>query len=88
MIEVQVDRGSDVEVAVYSKKGGMLLALAWFRLADLLDESVLKSGGAGVNVSMNDVEESWIDMEPSGQLLSKCYFGNNMPFLLILLYSH
>ena len=78
-----MERASDVEVAVYSKKGGMLLALAWFRLGDLLDESVLKMGGSGGNVSINEVEESWIDMEPSGQLLSKCYFGKKFyPFSL------
>ncbi|KAJ3327790.1 Serine/threonine kinase [Blyttiomyces sp. JEL0837] len=71
--DIQVDRAQDVEVAVYSKSGGLLLALCWFKLADLEDDMKAKYPN-GVPMNVNDAEEVWLDLEPAGQLLIRSTF--------------
>jgi hypothetical protein len=71
--DIQVDRAQEMEVTVYSKNGGILLALAWFRISDLEEDLKTKYPNRPNNV--NDVEQLWLDLEPAGQLSLKVLFG-------------
>jgi hypothetical protein len=69
--EIQVERGLELEIKV-SEKGGQILALIWFRLQDLAEDLDLKYGKARL---LNlDVADTWLDLEPSGQILLKLNF--------------
>jgi hypothetical protein len=69
--EIQVERGLELEIKV-SEKGGQILALIWFRLHDLAADLDLKYGKARL---LNlDVADTWLDLEPSGQILLKLNF--------------
>ncbi|RKO87475.1 kinase-like domain-containing protein, partial [Blyttiomyces helicus] len=68
--ELQVDKAQEVEVAVYEKTG-LLLALSWFRLWELEEDLKLKYPAGHENA---DIPETWLDMEPGGQLLLKINF--------------
>ncbi|KAI8620657.1 kinase-like domain-containing protein [Chytriomyces sp. MP71] len=74
-LDVQVDRAQEVEVCVYSHPGGMLLGLVWFKLGDLEDDLRVRYPN-GVPMNVNDVEDTWLDLEPAGQILIRtCFIG-------------
>ncbi|RKO88225.1 hypothetical protein BDK51DRAFT_24558, partial [Blyttiomyces helicus] len=66
-----VEKAQEVEVSVY-EKNGPLLAISWFRLWELEEDLKLKYGNGYENA---DAGESWLDMEPGGQLLVKLNFA-------------
>ncbi|KAI9315794.1 kinase-like domain-containing protein [Zopfochytrium polystomum] len=72
--DIQVDNAYDVEIAVYSKSAGLLLAMSWFKLADLEEDLKVKYQG-GFSGRLDDAEEMWLDMEPAGQILLKLAFA-------------
>ena len=53
-------------------KAGTILSLVWFHLSDLVQYLDKKYGANRAGIEM---EDSWIDLEPSGQLCLKMYFG-------------
>ncbi|KAI8588262.1 kinase-like domain-containing protein [Geranomyces variabilis] len=67
-IDIQVDKAQEVEIAVYDRSW-TLLGLVWFRLWELEEDIKVKHGGAG-----DDVDETWLDLEPAGQILAKLNF--------------
>ncbi|KAJ3150499.1 Serine/threonine kinase [Geranomyces michiganensis] len=67
-IDIQVDKAQEVEIAVYDRSW-TLLGLVWFRLWELEDDIKVKHGGAN-----DDVDETWLDLEPAGQILAKLNF--------------
>ncbi|KAJ3413318.1 Serine/threonine kinase [Chytridiales sp. JEL 0842] len=71
--DIQVDRAQEMEIAVYSKNGSILLALAWFKLVDLEQDLLAKYQVRPNNV--NDMEQIWLDLEPAGQLSLKILFN-------------
>jgi hypothetical protein len=71
VIDVQVDRGLELEIKV-AEKNGTILALIWFRLNDLVDDLNDK---LGMERPENlEVPDTWLDLEPSGQVLFKVNF--------------
>ncbi|KAJ3299239.1 Serine/threonine kinase [Borealophlyctis nickersoniae] len=68
--DIPIDKGQEVEIAVY-EKGGVLLALQWFKIQDLEDDLKVKYGTAH---ETGDVDEMLLDMEPAGQLYIKPNF--------------
>ena len=71
--DIQVDRAQEVEIAVYSKTAGVLLAMAWFRIKDLEDDLIAKYTPRPTGI--NDTADTWLDLEPGGQLLIKANFS-------------
>ncbi|KAJ3022317.1 Serine/threonine kinase [Thoreauomyces humboldtii] len=69
-IDIQVDKAQEVEIAVYDRNW-TLLGLVWFRLWELEDDIKVKHGAPQ---DQSDIEETWLDMEPAGQLLLKVNF--------------
>ncbi|KAJ3184872.1 Serine/threonine kinase [Gaertneriomyces sp. JEL0708] len=69
-VDIQVDKAQEVEIAVYDRSW-TLLGLVWLRLFELEDDLKAKYGGAYEHV---DVDETWLDLEPAGQLLAKLNF--------------
>ncbi|KAJ3166445.1 Serine/threonine kinase [Geranomyces variabilis] len=67
-IDIQVDKAQEVEIAVYDRSW-TLLGLVWFRLWELEEDIKVKHGGAN-----DDVDETWLDLEPAGQILAKLNF--------------
>ncbi|KAJ3094878.1 Serine/threonine kinase, partial [Physocladia obscura] len=77
-LDVQVDRAQEVEICVYSHPGGMLLGLVWFKLSDLEDDLKQRYPAGQQPVSVSDVEDVWLDLEPAGQILIRaCFVGMN-----------
>ncbi|KAJ3030437.1 UNVERIFIED_CONTAM: Serine/threonine kinase [Siphonaria sp. JEL0065] len=72
-LDTQVDRGQEVEICVYSHPGGMLLGLVWFKLGDLEDDLKARYPN-GLPTSVGDVEDTWLDLEPAGQILIRASF--------------
>ncbi|KAI8838210.1 kinase-like domain-containing protein [Chytriomyces cf. hyalinus JEL632] len=72
-LDVQVDRAQEVEICVYSHPGGMLLGLVWFKLGDL-EEELRTRYPNGVPPNVNDVDDTWLDLEPAGQILIRSSF--------------
>lgn len=70
-IDLQIDRGMELELKI-SEKGGQILALIWFRFKDLVDDLDAKYGQTR-NETL-DVADTWLDLEPSGQILLKLNF--------------
>ncbi|KAJ3304883.1 Serine/threonine kinase [Kappamyces sp. JEL0829] len=69
--DIQVDRGLELEIKV-TEKNGTILALIWFRLADLVEDLDGKLGSE--RASNLEVPDTWLDLEPSGQILLKVNF--------------
>lgn len=74
MLYCTVDRAGEIEIFVVDKAGN-ILSLIWFHLSDLVLHLDKKYGTDRVGL---DMEESWIDLEPSGQLCLKMNFGINI----------
>ncbi|KAJ3056882.1 Serine/threonine kinase [Rhizophlyctis rosea] len=102
--DIRVEKGVEVEVAVY-EKGGTVLALCWWKMSDLEEELKVSAGArdsmlgkdglivgpsAGVlpdgeeavpgreivaTGGLSDGIETWLDLEPAGQILAKINFG-------------
>ncbi|KAJ3067323.1 Serine/threonine kinase, partial [Podochytrium sp. JEL0797] len=72
-LDAQVDRAQEVEICVYSHPGGMLLGLVWFKLGDLEDDLKARYPG-GLPASVGDMEDTWLDLEPAGQILVRTSF--------------
>ena len=73
IVDIQIDRGQELEFKVCDKITNNLLALIWFRLSDLvddLDEKLGKNRGQG----LDNAPDTWLDLEPSGQLSFKVNF--------------
>jgi hypothetical protein len=71
--EIQIDRGQELEFKVCDRNN-TILALIWFRLADLvedLNEKLGKDRGFG----LENTPDTWLDLEPSGQLAFKVNFA-------------
>lgn len=71
IFEMQIDRGLELEIKV-TEKNGTPLALCWFKFNDLCEDLEMKIGdskGAGL-----EVPDTWLDLEPSGQILFKVNF--------------
>ncbi|KAH6564395.1 hypothetical protein BASA62_007960 [Batrachochytrium salamandrivorans] len=91
-LRVSVDKASHMEIAVY-EKGGILLTVLGFMLADMCDDLSSVVGlqplpsGQDNNVSgdpiitpstkPNETTETWFDMEPMGQILVRLKFVPN-----------
>ncbi|KAJ3260208.1 Serine/threonine kinase [Chytriomyces hyalinus] len=91
-LDVQVDRAQEVEICVYSHPGGMLLGLVWFKLGDL-EEELRTRYPNGVPPNVNDVDDTWLDLEPAGQILIRSSFGRVAHFYrlyhrIIVSHSH
>lgn len=71
VFDIQVDRGLELEIKV-TEKNGTPLALIWFRLADLCDDLDAKLSRDRGNAL--EVPDTWLDLEPSGQVLFKVNF--------------
>eukprot|EP00842_Homolaphlyctis_polyrhiza_P002432 jgi/Hompol1/318/HPOL_002902-RA len=71
--ELTVDKALEVEINVY-EKAGPLLAMCWFRIVDL-EEHLEKRYGNSRPAVVEAVQETWLEMEPSGQLLLKLNFA-------------
>ena len=66
-----MDRAGEIEILVVDKAGN-ILSFIWFHLSDLvyfLDKTY------GTERTGLDMEETWLDLEPSGQLCLKMNFG-------------
>ncbi|RKO91314.1 hypothetical protein BDK51DRAFT_31045, partial [Blyttiomyces helicus] len=89
--DIPVDRAQEVEVAIY-EKGGVMLALMWFKLWELEEELRIRAsapvegadsdahhqGGVVVEEGKHaDGVETWFDLEPAGQVLLKLNFVTN-----------
>ena len=70
---ITVDRAMELEIII-KEKSGTMLATTWFRLVDLSDYLEKKYGKDRSDV---ELEEIWLDLEPSGQLSFKVDFGNS-----------
>lgn len=70
-INIQVDRSLEMEVLV-KEKNGPILATSWFKLSDLEAHLDTKYGKTRQGL---DMDEIWLDLEPSGQLSFKINFG-------------
>ncbi|KAJ3208643.1 Serine/threonine kinase, partial [Entophlyctis luteolus] len=77
IIDVKVDDAIEAEISVRSHPDNMLLGLAWFKLADL-EADTKKRYPAGMPPVVSDCEDTWIDLEPSGQLLIRAGFDRKV----------
>ncbi|KAJ8331322.1 Serine/threonine kinase [Batrachochytrium dendrobatidis] len=73
-MDLTVDKALEVEINILEKSGA-LLAMCWFKIADL-DENLEKRFGINRPSSMDTVPETWLEMEPSGQLHIKLSFAS------------
>ncbi|KAH6565313.1 hypothetical protein BASA50_008961 [Batrachochytrium salamandrivorans] len=71
--EFTIDKALEIEINIL-EKGGTLLALCWFKVADL-DDHLEKLFGVSRPIGIDGIEETWLEMEPSGQLLIKLNFA-------------
>lgn len=69
-----MDRAGEIEIFVVDKAGS-ILSFVWFHLSDLVQHLDKKYGAERAGLEM---EESWIDLEPTGQLCLKMNFGINI----------
>jgi hypothetical protein len=76
--DIQINNGIEVEIKV-CEKGGLLLSLIWFRLEDLILD--LEQKYTKERTLNTEVADTWLDLEPSGQLAIKINFitGNHSP---------
>ncbi|ORY24440.1 kinase-like protein [Rhizoclosmatium globosum] len=58
--------------------GGMLLGLVWFKLGDLEDDLRARYPN-GVPSNVNDVEDTWLDLEHAGQILIRLEWSKQKP---------
>ncbi|KAJ3079706.1 Serine/threonine kinase, partial [Quaeritorhiza haematococci] len=74
--DIQVDKAQQVEITIYdtSYGGGGVLSLVWFKLSELEEDLKTKFGPEWGKMSMQDLPETWLDMEPDGRLLVKLQF--------------
>ncbi|KAJ3212210.1 Serine/threonine kinase [Entophlyctis luteolus] len=72
-VEVRLDDAIEAEISVRSHPDSMLLGLTWFKLADLETDTKKRYPG-GIPLIASDCEDTWIDLEPSGQLLMRTCF--------------
>nr|KAJ3412449.1 Serine/threonine kinase [Polyrhizophydium stewartii] len=70
--ELSIDKALEVEIIILEKSGS-LLSMCWFRVADL-DEHLDKRFGSTRPPNVEAVQETWLEMEASGQLLVKLNF--------------
>ncbi|KAJ3290953.1 Serine/threonine kinase [Rhizoclosmatium sp. JEL0117] len=73
ILDTHVDRAQEVEINIYSHPGGTLLGLVWFKLADL-EQDIAKRYPNGLPASVDDAEDTWLDLEPTGHLLLRITF--------------
>ncbi|KAJ3244889.1 Serine/threonine kinase [Chytriomyces hyalinus] len=67
--DLQADSTQELELCVYSEPERRLLGLTWFKMG-LLEEAVkAKAGDDMPSGNMDDVEDTWLDLEPAGQIL-------------------
>jgi hypothetical protein len=71
--DIPIDGGIDLEVAIFAKNSGAMLALNWFRISDLDDDTIFRFPVRPG--SLNDMREIWLDLEPAGQLCVRALFG-------------
>lgn len=74
VFDVILDKALEVEIGIFDKSGQML-GLVWFKVQDLDDDLNAKYP---VRLQNTDVLETWLELEPSGQLLSKINFVSNL----------
>ena len=70
----KVDRAGEIEILIVDKTGA-ILSLIWFHLSDVVEHLNDKYGTERTSA---DIPETWIDLEPSGQLCLKMNFGMNL----------
>jgi hypothetical protein len=69
--DFQISNGIELEIKVCDKNG-IILALIWFKIQDILADLDLKYGK---DRTLNtEVGDTWLDLEPSGQILLKVNF--------------
>ncbi|RKO97375.1 hypothetical protein CAUPRSCDRAFT_10947 [Caulochytrium protostelioides] len=66
--DIQIEKAQMVEITIHERSGAFL-GMRWFRLADL-EENARRHHIADYAAA----EETWLDMEPGGQLLLKAFF--------------
>ena len=81
--DLVVNKKQQVEIAIYEKSGlnpnvtgkSNLLAFVWFDLSDLESELKQKYGADYQSKNFNELQDVWLDLEPSGQISVKLNFG-------------
>ncbi|TPX32289.1 hypothetical protein SmJEL517_g04587 [Synchytrium microbalum] len=81
--DIEVSKAEEFEMTVYSNDG-LLLSLVWLRLGDLADAlaaqephaeaSIGSWVGSAFGFHRNGGLETWLDLEPAGQVLAKFQF--------------
>ncbi|KAJ3260212.1 Serine/threonine kinase [Chytriomyces hyalinus] len=75
--DLQADSTQELELCVYSEPERRLLGLTWFKMG-LLEEAVkAKAGDDMPSGNMDDVEDTWLDLEPAGQILVRISLASN-----------
>jgi Phorbol esters/diacylglycerol binding domain (C1 domain) len=70
VFDIPLEKALEVEIAIF-EKGGQLLGMVWFKVKDLEDDLNTKYP---TRLRTLDVTETWLELEPSGQLLTKLNF--------------
>ncbi|KAJ1561066.1 Serine/threonine kinase [Nowakowskiella sp. JEL0078] len=83
MLDIQVDRAMEVEIAVYDMSsaevgaeefsGGILMGMVWFKINDL--EADMKAKGVSPK-NFDGIKETWFDLVPGGRLCAKINFSS------------
>ncbi|KAI8838215.1 kinase-like domain-containing protein [Chytriomyces cf. hyalinus JEL632] len=75
--DLQADSTQELELCVYSEPERRLLGLTWFKMG-LLEEAVKAKAGDDIpSGNMDDVEDTWLDLEPAGQILVRISLASN-----------
>jgi hypothetical protein len=69
--EIHLDKALEAEIAIF-EKNGPLLGLVWFKISDLEEDINLKAKDATATL---EVPEVWLELEPSGQLLTRLNYA-------------
>ncbi|KAI8926555.1 kinase-like domain-containing protein [Entophlyctis helioformis] len=71
--DLTLDKALEIEINV-RERGGPMLGICWFKINDL-EEHLVKTYGAGRAAGIDGVQETWLEMEPNGQMLIKLNFA-------------
>ncbi|KAJ3122208.1 Serine/threonine kinase [Nowakowskiella sp. JEL0407] len=83
LLDIQVDRAVEVEIAVYDMAtnkssnesnnlvGGTLLGMVWFRIIDLDRDLKEKRKDSNFDGNIDNTKEVWLDLVPGGRICTK-----------------
>ncbi|KAJ3030436.1 UNVERIFIED_CONTAM: Serine/threonine kinase [Siphonaria sp. JEL0065] len=75
ILDTYVSNSQEVEICVFSYPRRDLVGLVWFKLSELESELKLHFPN-GLPLSVNDMDDTWLDLEPAGQIFVRVSFGN------------